>query len=149
MMDLEYLYEFDKITAEQYIKMLQAELALIPESNKRLRYDIERRIKAVRDEMSGSLSSFNLPEVDLDGLLYSVRRLRQGDQGRWPAATPDGMVNYSTPSAPSSDNRTFNDNRVLDVKIFESGDTNKTLRAVSQALDAAPRSGPGVTGEWI
>lgn len=74
--DLDYLYEFDRITAGQYINLLQAELEKIPEANKNARREIERKIKAVRDEMSQDLA-LNIPSEIKLPTLYEARRLNQ------------------------------------------------------------------------
>jgi hypothetical protein len=133
--DLEYLYEFDKITAEQFIKSLQAELLLIPEANKNARREIERRIKALRDEMSSNMS-MNIPSEITLPTLYEARRLNSNRGSGGPA--------WGTYSQLQSI-----DNRIVTINVFESGDTRRTTRAVSEAMDASPRSGSFATGEWV
>lgn len=90
--DLEYLYEFDKITANQYIALLTAELSKIPESNKEARREIERRIKALRDEMNQDMA-FNLPDI-IPATFYEARRSQQrGNIGDY-ALTAGVNVSY-------------------------------------------------------
>jgi hypothetical protein len=133
--DLEYLYEFDKITAEQFIKELEGELLMIPETNKKARQEISRRIKALRDEMSSDMS-MNIPSEITLPTLYEARRLNSNRGSGGPA--------WGTYSQLQSI-----DNRIVTINVFESGDTRRTTRAVSEAMDASPRSGSFATGEWV
>ena len=118
--DLDYLYEFDKITADMYINMLRAEMERIPESNKHARREIERKIKGLRDEMSSDLA-FNLPgEIRLP-TLYEVRRLSQQQQ--------------QTPGS------TYNDSRQVTINVNESTDPDRVVQIVQDAVGAPPRNG--------
>lgn len=127
--DLDYLLEFDKITAGEYIKMLQAELATIPESNKDLRREIERKIKGIRDEM-GANSSFNIPDIVLP-TLYEARRLNQAQTWANSSVT------------------TVNDNRNIQIILPNVTDPAGAVRAVSDALSSPPRTGAENNGVWI
>ena len=100
--DLEYLYEFDRLTATAYISLLRQELKKIPESNKEARRAIERRIKSLRDELSADLTT-NLPSEIKLPILYEARRLNQVAQAS----------NYTAQS--------YQDNRVGQVLIVVDG----------------------------
>lgn len=128
--DLDYLLEFDKISANQYINMLKQELERIPETNKPLRQEIDRKIKAVRDAMSQN-SSLNLPDnIDLP-TRYEAKRL--GQFGTFDGAGP--VQN--------------NDNRQINVEIYESGDPRETFRQLAEVLNSPPRTGQGATGVFV
>lgn len=120
--DLEYLYEFDKITAQRYIALLKAELQKIPESNKDARREIERRIKALRDELGADLT-MNLPSEIKLPLLYEARRLNQIAQLGQQAGS-------------------YQDNRIGSVQIIipDAGSPEATAQLVAQALNNANRS---------
>lgn len=120
--DLEYLYEFDKLTATAYIALLREELKKIPESNKEARRGIERRIQALRDEMSADLTT-NLPSQIKLPILYEARRLNQ-------------IAQISNSSA------SYQDNRIGSIQIIIPGtnDAAATAQAIVDALDAATRS---------
>lgn len=122
--DLEYLYEFDKLTANSYIALLQAELKKIPESNKEARRAIERRIKALRDEMSADLTT-NLPSEIKLPLLYEARRLNQTSQ----------ISNMAS---------SYTDARIGSVTIIipDAGSPEATAKAIADGLSAASRSSP-------
>jgi len=111
------------------------QLLTIPETNKKARYEIMRRIKSLREEMSSD-SSLNIPaEISLP-TLYEVRRLsRNRGEGRpaWGAYNQVQSI----------------DNRVVTINVFESGNVARTTAAVAAALDASPRSGSFATGEWV
>lgn len=115
--DLDYLYEFDRITASRYIELLRAELRKIPESNKNARREIERKIKALREEMSSDLQ-FNLPgELKLP-TLYEVRRADQA-----------GQMGGS-----------YQDNRIVTVNVNQANDPAAVVNAVTDALGRPPVS---------
>lgn len=137
--DLEYLFEFDKITAQQLIAGLKAELEQIPETNKDARREIERRIKALRDEMGGDLN-FNLPsEIKLPAL-YEARRLNQAGSmdayqaGRIAALTGAGVTGALAP---------VTDNRVISIVLNANNaiDGAAAIDEIVQVITAPPRVG--------
>lgn len=119
--DLEYMYEFDKITATAYIAQLKLELKKIPESNKEARRDIERRIKALRDEMSADLT-FNIPSDVKLPTLYEARRLGSAE-----AMASGGSGSYQ-------------DNRVIEINVNGAQDPEAVTQAVVDAINEPPRS---------
>ena len=118
--DLDYLYEFDRITAGQYIALLQAEMEKIPESNKTARREIERKIKAIRDEMSQNIA-FNIPTEIKIPTLYEARRL-----------------NTIADQAPRS---SYTDGRVFNIVINEAEDGGSTMGQLVSAIGTSPRNG--------
>lgn len=122
--DLDYLYEFDRITASRYIELLRSELMRIPESNKNARREIERKIKALREEMSSDLQ-FNLPgELKLP-TLYEIRRADQAGQ--------------------MGGGGSYQDNRIVTVNVNQANDPAGVVNAVTDALGRPPVStGPGL-----
>jgi hypothetical protein len=134
--DLEYLFDFDKITANELINGLTAELNTIPETNKEARRDIERRIKQLRDDMGKDLS-FNLPTtIHLPSLLYETRRLTA--EGRFGASGIAALG--GAPAAGSMSTSTYNDNRTQQI-IIQGGNAEEVKRGVLDALDERPRLG--------
>jgi hypothetical protein len=123
--DLEYMYEFDKLTATAYIAQLKLELKKIPESNKEARRDIERRIKSLRDEMSADLT-FNIPtDINLP-TLYEARRGR-GET----AAGNDGKGSGS-----------YQDNRRIQVVVDGAQDPVAVAQAVVDAIGGSSMVSP-------
>jgi len=118
MRDWEYLYEFDRITADQFINFLQQDLAAIPETNKELRYEIERKIRALREEMSSELG-WNLPTNLKLPTLYEARRLGQ---------TPSGG---------------YNDNKVITINLTANNaiDGQAAVQTIVDAINGPPRVG--------
>lgn len=117
--DLDYLFEFGKITAGAYINLLKGELLKIPESDKDARREIERKIKALRDEISADVA-FNIPgEIRLP-TLYEVRRLDQSTGGS---------------------GGSYQDNRVVTVNVYDGTNAARVVQVVTDALDAPPRVG--------
>lgn len=112
--DLDYLYEFDKITADMYINLLRAELDKIPESNKAARREIERKIKALRDEMGRDMM-FNIPS-EIRPTFYEGRRLDQVGGA------------YSS----------YQDNRQVVVNVNGAQDPNAVGQAVADHINRPP-----------
>jgi hypothetical protein len=117
--DIEYMLELEKISVAQAIQMLQR-MAEIPGLTEEQLRNIERRIRALREEVSGDLA-FNLPDIQLP-TLYEVRRLMGSGQ------TPSG---------------TYQDNRQIAVtlQISENVDAGAVMNQLSDLLNA-----PSITG---
>lgn len=122
---IDYLLQMEKITTEQAVGMLKDMLA-IPTNTQKMREQLELKIKQLNDGVSAA-SAFNIPDEIKLPTLYEARRLGQSQlQGG-----------------------TFQDNRQINITINESDDPAGTLRAVSQALNAAPRNGIAPSGVFI
>lgn len=134
--DLEYLFEFDRITAGQLIAGLTAELALIPESNKEARREIERRIKAIRDEM-GKDMQFNIGAIKLP-TFYEVQRLvGAGGPGGYQAGRINALSGGAGPMG-------VYDNRVVNITIAQinnGGDLDDAIGKITQAVGGPSRYG--------
>jgi hypothetical protein len=116
--ELDYLLEFDKITVEQYVNYMRDVLNSIPESNWRLRAEIERKIRAVREEMQADLN-FNLPTNLRLPTLYEARRLGQSTGG------------------------TYNENRVVNITLNANNaiDGAAAVQTIVDAINGPPRVG--------
>lgn len=122
---IDYLLQMEKITTQQAVGMLKDMLA-IPTNTQKMREQLELKIKQLNDGLS-STSAFNIPDEIKLPTLYEARRLGQSQQ----------------------QGGTFQDNRQINITINESDDPAGTLRAVSQALNAAPRNGIAPSGVFI
>lgn len=117
--DIEYMLELEKISVAQAIQMLQR-MAEIPGLTEEQLRNIERRIRDLRESVSGDLN-FNIPDIVVPGL-YEVRRL---------------MGASSTPSG------TYQDNRQVSVtlQISENVDAGPVMNQLADMLNA-----PSITG---
>lgn len=131
--DLDYLYEFDQITAQELIKGLQAVLAIT--QGKKARQDLSTKIKGIRDAMNADLQ-FDIPDIKLP-LLYEARRL-QGYGGKGYQA--DRGVQNTAPVV--TDNRRI----FINVSADDQAQMDAAMRQVIDTVEAPTRSGytPGV-----
>ncbi len=119
MENMEYLFRTEQITASQLIDFLEMQLAQIPESNTRLRRQIQERIYQLRKDMSGDMN-WNLPsEIRLPSL-YEARRLNQ-----------------------TNNNSSYQDNRVFDISVTTAATARDVQNILAEAVGSPPTSGSG------
>lgn len=135
--DLEYLYEFDRITAGELIRGLTYELSLIPETNKTARREIERRIKAIRDEMGrdmqfGALGPITLPTE------YEVNRLvAAGGASGYQAGRIGSFSAAAQPGISGGDYRSYS----FDITVNNQGDLDGAVAKITEVTGGASRYG--------
>lgn len=71
--DIDFLQQMERISVQQAIQLLRA-MMQIPTNTEAMNRELMLKIKALQDELSQDFQ-FNLPDINLNGLLYQSRRL--------------------------------------------------------------------------